>query len=68
VDRFYREVLRPLAKDGLCIIKDAPCDCPEYDEGDYATFFTDPDGLKYEFVLNPNHLLKNAQRHSDENA
>src|SRR6478735_2114119 len=62
VDRFYREVLRPLADGGLCAIEDAPCDCPEYGEGYYATFFFDPDGLKYEFVLNPNHLIKKAQR------
>lgn len=62
VDRFYREILEPLSDSGLCTIEDAPCDCPEYAEGYYATFFTDPDGLKYEFVLNPNHLLKKAER------
>ena len=62
VDRFHREVLLPLAAENLCVIEDAPCDCPEYAEGYYAVFFTDPDGLKYEFVLNPNHLLKKARR------
>lgn len=58
VDRFHTEVLVPLAAQGLCIVEDPPCDCPEYGEGYYATFFHDPDGLKYEFVFNPNHLLK----------
>ncbi|MCW1883772.1 VOC family protein [Luteolibacter flavescens] len=64
VDRFHREVLVPLAEKGLCTIEDAPCDCPEYNEGYYATFFTDPDGLKFEFVINPNHLIKKAARDS----
>lgn len=58
VDQFHREVLIPLAAAGLCNIEDAPCDCPEYGEGYYATYFTDPDGLKYEFVINPNHRMK----------
>ncbi len=62
VDRFYREVLLPLADEGSCTIEDAPCDCPEYSDGYYATFFTDPDGLKYEFVLNPQHLIKKERR------
>lgn len=66
VDRFYREVLRPLADDGLCAIEDAPCDCPEYGEGYYATFFTDPDGLKYEFVLNPGHLIEKERRRANK--
>ena len=34
----------------------------------YATFFTDPDGLKYEFVINPNHLIKRAIRHTRDAA
>ena len=62
VDRFYAEVLVPLEKKGLCRVEDPPCDCPEYGEGYYATFFTDPDGLKYEFVINPNHLRKKRAR------
>lgn len=62
VDRFHREVLAPLSEAGLCIVEDPPCDCPEYGEGYYATFFTDPDGLKYEFVINPNHLKKRTDR------
>ena len=62
VDRFYAEVLVPLEKQGLCQVEDPPCDCPEYGEGYYATFFTDPDGLKYEFVINPNHLRKKQAR------
>ncbi|MGJ8678671.1 MAG: VOC family protein [Akkermansiaceae bacterium] len=62
VDRFYAEVLVPLERKNLAIIEDPPCDCPEYGEGYYATFFHDPDGLKYEFVINPNHLRKKNQR------
>jgi catechol 2,3-dioxygenase-like lactoylglutathione lyase family enzyme len=56
VDRFYSEVLTPLEKEGLCRVEDPPCDCPEYGEGYYATFFFDPDGLKYEFVYKPKAL------------
>lgn len=62
VDRFYSEVWVPLQAEGLCTIEDLPCDCPEYGQGYYATFFSDPDGLKFEFVINPNHGLKKAQR------
>ena len=53
VDRFHAEVLVPLAARRLCLIDDAPCACPEYAPGYYATFFQDPDGLKYEFVHTP---------------
>ena len=62
VDRFYAEVLAPLERDGACTVEDPPCDCPEYGEGYYATFFKDLDGLKYEFVINPNHLIKKSAR------
>ena len=62
VDRFYAEVLVPLEKAGHCTIQDPPVDCPEYGEGYYATFLFDPDGLKYEFVINPNYLRKKAER------
>jgi hypothetical protein len=62
VDRFYAEVLAPLAQQGHCTVEDPPCACPEYGEGYYATFFLDPDGLKYEFVFNPNYLRKKAAR------
>ncbi len=62
VDAFYAEVLLPLHAEGLCRVEDPPCDCPEYGQGYYATFFFDPDGLKYEFVINPNHALKKSQR------
>lgn len=62
VDRFHAEVLVPLARDGHCTIEDAPGECPEYGAGYYATFFLDPDGLKYEFVINPNFLLRQAER------
>lgn len=62
VDRFHAEVLVPLAAQGLCVIEDPPCDCPEYGAGYYATFFFDPDGLKYEFVINPNHVRERKAR------
>ena len=62
VDGLYEEVLRPLEQEGLCAIEDPPCDCPEYDEGYYATFFFDPDGLKFEFVINPGYELKRKAR------
>jgi glyoxylase I family protein len=62
VDRFYIEVLVPLEKAGLCTVENPPCDCPEHDEGYYATFFRDPDGLKYEFVINPNFLKAKAKK------
>ncbi len=65
VGRFYAEVLLPLAERGLCTIEDAPCDCPEYGEGYYATFFKDPDGLKYEFVINPNHRKRTGVNAGD---
>jgi len=68
VIRFYHEVLEPLAENNLCRVEEPPCDCPEYGEGYFATFFTDPDGLKYEFVINPNHLRKKAERELNSRA
>jgi len=65
VDGLYEEVLLPLEKEGLCTIEDPPCDCPEYDEGYYATFFFDPDGLKFEFVINPQYETKRLVREAD---
>ncbi len=62
VDRLYEEVLAPLEREGLCSVEDPPCECPEYGEGYYATFFMDPDGLKFEFVINPNYFRKKALR------
>jgi glyoxylase I family protein len=62
VDRFHADVLRALEQRDLCTIEDPPCDCPEYGEGYYATFFLDPDGLKYEFVINPNFDQAKRQR------
>lgn len=62
VDRFYSTVLVPLEGKGLCKITDSPCECTEYNEGYYATFFCDPDGLKYEFVINPNFFRKKQAR------
>ena len=50
VDGLYDTVLAPLEKEGLCEVEDPPCNCVEYYEGYYATFFFDPDGLKFEFV------------------
>ena len=34
-------------------ILDAPAEYPQYSAGYYAVFFTDPDGLKLEFVHKP---------------
>ena len=34
-------------------VTDAPRDYPEYGEGYYAVFFSDPDGLKLEYVCKP---------------
>lgn len=65
VDSFYSKVLVPLEEKGLCTVEDPPCECPEYGEGYYATFFFDPDGLKYEFVINPNHLRKKRERENE---
>jgi len=53
VDRFHAEVLVPLAQAGLAEIEDPPVACPEYGAGYYATFFFDPDGIKYEVVFTP---------------
>ena len=58
-------VLIPAVAAGLCVVEDAPCDCPEYGEGYYATFFFDPDGLKCEYVINPNYLRKKRERVSE---
>jgi hypothetical protein len=62
VDRFYSEVLLGLASKGLCTIEDPPCECPEYGEGYYATFFKDYDGLKYEFVVNESWMMRKRKR------
>jgi catechol 2,3-dioxygenase-like lactoylglutathione lyase family enzyme len=62
VDRFYATVLAPLERAGHCRVEDPPCECPEYSDGYYATFFADPDGLKYEFVVNEAWKRKKAQR------
>ena len=62
VDQFHAEILVDLEKKGLCSIEDPPCECPEYGEGYYATFFCDPDGLKYEFVINPNFEKRKYER------
>jgi catechol 2,3-dioxygenase-like lactoylglutathione lyase family enzyme len=55
VDGLYEEVLEPLERRGFCSVEDPPCNCTEYGEGYYATFFFDPDGLKYEFVDTPHY-------------
>jgi glyoxylase I family protein len=34
-------------------ILDAPADYPQYGKGYYAVFFSDPDGLKLEYVFKP---------------
>jgi len=62
VDRFHAEVLVPCAARGLCRILDAPAECPEYGTGYYATFFEDPDGLRWEFVVNESWVAKKRAR------
>jgi catechol 2,3-dioxygenase-like lactoylglutathione lyase family enzyme len=66
VDRFYREVLAPLGAKGVCRVLDSPAECPEYGQGYYATFFEDPDGLRFEFVFNDGYFNAKAERGSDQ--
>jgi glyoxylase I family protein len=53
VDLFYESVLGPLSSCGDCVVLDPPARYPEYSAEYYAVFFEDPDGLKFEFVFNP---------------
>ena len=48
VDRLYEFLLRIGAT-----VLDPPADYPAYGDGYYAVFFSDPDGLKLEFVYDP---------------
>ncbi len=48
VDRLYALLVSLGAR-----ILDAPADYPQYGPGYYAVFFTDPDGLKLEYVFEP---------------
>ena len=48
VDRFH-DLLRRIG----ATVLDPPADYPAYADGYYAVFFTDPDGLKLEFVYVP---------------
>ena len=48
VDDFYAH----LQKIGAPIL-DAPAEYPQYSPGYYAVFFSDPDGLKLEYVFKP---------------
>ena len=48
VDRLYEFLLRIGAT-----VLDPPADYPAYGDGYYAVFFSDPDGLKLEFVYVP---------------
>ena len=48
VDRLHELLVRIEAT-----VLDPPTDYPQYREGYYALFFTDPDGLKLEFVHTP---------------
>ena len=43
-------------------MEDPPGDCPEHGEGYYATFFFDPDGIKYEFVIMPGYQQRKQER------
>jgi catechol 2,3-dioxygenase-like lactoylglutathione lyase family enzyme len=49
VDALYA-LLREIGANVL----DPPAEYPQYDEGYYAVFFLDPDGIKLEFVYSPN--------------
>jgi catechol 2,3-dioxygenase-like lactoylglutathione lyase family enzyme len=62
VDRCYAEVLVPAERRGWCVVDDPPGECPEYDDGYYATFFRDPDGLRFEFVVNEAFRRRQAAR------
>ena len=59
---FTMRYWRRWRRKSLGSVEDPPYDCPEYGEGYYATFFFDPDGLKYELVINPNYFRKKALR------
>lgn len=48
VDALYKRLLSINA-----IILDPPADYPQYGKGYYAVMFTDPDGLKLEYVFEP---------------
>jgi catechol 2,3-dioxygenase-like lactoylglutathione lyase family enzyme len=48
VDLLYDRLLEIRAT-----VLDPPADYPSYEEGYYAVFFADPDGLKLEFVYTP---------------
>lgn len=48
VDALYALLQRIGAK-----VLDAPAEYPQYSAGYYAVFFTDPDGLKLEYVFKP---------------
>lgn len=48
VDALHRE----LGRLGVPIL-DAPADYPQYAAGYYAIFFSDPDGIKLEYVFTP---------------
>jgi glyoxylase I family protein len=48
VDALYRTLLQMDAE-----ILDAPAEYPQYGPGYYAVFFLDPDGLKLEYVFEP---------------
>jgi catechol 2,3-dioxygenase-like lactoylglutathione lyase family enzyme len=47
------DALHELLKKIGAAVTDAPADYPEYGEGYYAVFFSDPDGMKLEYVFLP---------------
>ena len=52
-DRADVDALYALLKSIGANVLDAPAEYPQYSAGYYAVFFTDPDGLKLEYVHKP---------------
>lgn len=52
-DRADVDALYTLLQNIGATVLDAPAEYPQYSEGYYAVFFTDPDGLKLEYVFKP---------------
>ncbi|KAK3813742.1 MAG: Glyoxalase/Bleomycin resistance protein/Dihydroxybiphenyl dioxygenase [Linnemannia gamsii] len=58
IDHFYEKIIKFHGENkGLtgCTILDKPALYPQYGEGYYAVFFTDPDNIKLELAYTPNY-------------